>query len=101
MKTRDTTYNGTVNITQSNLPCKRWENAESKVYHAFEENFCRNPFFDALDYPWCYTQSGNPRYDVCAIPLCGMLLFKMKIFYNYGSIIYYQHNISGSRLQKH
>ncbi|CAC5368342.1 unnamed protein product [Mytilus coruscus] len=71
LKTHDTTYNGTVNITKSNSRCKRWENTDKgAIYRALEENYCRNPSFDTLDYPWCYTESGNPRFDTCAIPLC-------------------------------
>ncbi|CAC5375585.1 unnamed protein product [Mytilus coruscus] len=77
LKTYDTTYNGTVNITKSNIPCKRWEKASDARYHVLEENFCRNPSFDPLEYPWCY-RSGTPYYETCTIPLCGMLLIKTK-----------------------
>ncbi|XP_071163564.1 receptor-type tyrosine-protein phosphatase alpha-like [Mytilus edulis] len=70
LKTYDTTYKGTVNTTKSSLPCKRWEKAQNFRYHALEENFCRNPSFDRLEYPWCYVESGNPYYERCSIPLC-------------------------------
>lgn len=74
LKTNDTHYNGTVNITKSNYTCRRWEKASDDKYHVLEDNYCRNPSFHALDNPWCYTGKVTPYYETCDIPLCGTLL---------------------------
>lgn len=74
LKTHDTHYNGTVNITKSNYTCRRWEKASDDRYHVLEDNYCRNPSFDHLDYPWCYTGKAKPHFETCDIPLCGTFL---------------------------
>jgi len=69
-------YRGTLAVTNTGLPCQRWD-AQSPHSHTrtasnypdsgLEENYCRNP--DGEDGVWCYTTS-DVRWQLCDVPNC-------------------------------
>lgn len=71
-------YQGTVNVTESGIPCQSWA-VSSPHQHllAFEDypelsgghNYCRNPS-ERGDKPWCFTTDRRRRWDYCDIPEC-------------------------------
>lgn len=74
-------YMGNVNVTQSGIPCQKWDvqsphthfqppDVFPQVQNA--ENYCRNA--DAEEpYPWCYTVNSSVRWQWCDVPLCRKL----------------------------
>ena len=75
-------YNGTVNVTESGLPCQRWDSQyphshdmdpESFIMLRNGENYCRNPAGLAKR-PWCYT-TDKVRWQHCDVPKCRKSLF--------------------------
>ena len=71
-------YEGTVNITESNIACQPWNqqtpHSHSYVPEIFPQlvnNYCRNPSLD--ERPWCYTSDVNTRWGYCLIDKCSKL----------------------------
>ncbi|GAB0095531.1 Tyrosine-protein kinase receptor [Sergentomyia squamirostris] len=71
-------YLGTVNVTQSGIPCQYWASQSPHTHiqppDVFPEvrnadNFCRNAG-GSEPYPWCYTSDPATRWSYCDIPLC-------------------------------
>ncbi|XP_063686301.1 uncharacterized protein LOC134820046 [Bolinopsis microptera] len=74
-------YRGTKSTTVSGLPCQNWE-SQSPNYHSRtpenypdtgleSNNYCRNPDHEGAG-PWCYnSQSTEPRWEYCDVPVCG------------------------------
>uniref|UniRef100_A0A672J1W3 receptor protein-tyrosine kinase n=1 Tax=Salarias fasciatus TaxID=181472 RepID=A0A672J1W3_SALFA len=72
-------YQGTVNVTRSEIQCQPWD---QQIPHQHRlsvevipelrdsENYCRNPG-GISEKPWCYTTNPNIRWEYCAVPLCG------------------------------
>lgn len=73
-------YRGTVNVTQSGLPCQRWSEQFPNT-HAFSvyaypfaglggHNLCRNPQpDDGSVRPWCLVDSiDGPEWEYCDVP---------------------------------
>lgn len=69
---------GTVNVTQSGIPCQPWESQKPHTHiqppDVFPQvqdaaNFCRNPGGEE-PYPWCYTMDEATRWAYCNVPLC-------------------------------
>ncbi|XP_037100641.1 plasminogen isoform X2 [Syngnathus acus] len=70
-------YRGKVSITESGVPCQRWDSQEPHNHgynpnalpqKYLEENYCRNP--DGDPKPWCFTTNPNKRWEFCSIPRC-------------------------------
>ena len=75
-------YNGTVDVTKSNLPCQSWSvdypqshRRQPDIFLELEnsENYCRNPGGDTHK-PWCYVNVTHKRWEHCDIPKCSKLL---------------------------
>uniref|UniRef100_A0AAV2IXU0 Hepatocyte growth factor n=1 Tax=Knipowitschia caucasica TaxID=637954 RepID=A0AAV2IXU0_KNICA len=71
------TYQGTLSITRSGIPCANWSqhinsaDSHSTISHVWlEKNYCRNPDRDKHG-PWCYTNP-NTRlsWDYCKLKQC-------------------------------
>lgn len=71
-------YNGTVDVTESNISCQPWS-ANYPQSHRRQpdiflelnnsENYCRNPGGDTHK-PWCYVNVTFRRWEHCDIPKC-------------------------------
>ncbi|XP_063698723.1 tyrosine-protein kinase transmembrane receptor Ror2 [Culicoides brevitarsis] len=71
-------YLGTMNVTNTGLPCQKWS-VQSPHEHIRPpevfpelknaENHCRNVGGEE-SMPWCYTMSPTVRWQHCSIPLC-------------------------------
>ena len=71
---RGRNYAGTRMITKGGLTCQRWDR-QTPHSHKWgslggDENYCRNAG-NSERLPWCYTTSGDKRWEYCDIPLCG------------------------------
>lgn len=75
-------YLGTVNVTQTGIPCQKWDeqsphkhiqppNVFPQVQNA--ENYCRNAGAEE-PHPWCYTMNDSVRWQWCDVPLCRKLI---------------------------
>lgn len=72
-------YQGSVNVTQSGIPCQKWS-LQDPHDHGLPvdvipelwgaENFCRNPAGEH-EKPWCYTTNTGVLWEYCDIPKCG------------------------------
>lgn len=65
-------YFGHVNTTISGRTCMRWA-SQSPHGHAFgfakdQGNYCRNPYKDEAEGPWCFTTDPNQRWEFCNVP---------------------------------
>ncbi|KAG1668497.1 Tyrosine-protein kinase transmembrane receptor Ror2 [Nymphon striatum] len=72
-------YQGRQNITESGIPCQRWDSQEPHAHNrppnVFPEikdsnNYCRNAGGEERK-PWCYTIDKYVRWQYCDIPKCG------------------------------
>ncbi|KAI0978792.1 hypothetical protein GJ496_000100 [Pomphorhynchus laevis] len=65
--TVDKEYNGTVNVSITNLQCLPWKYGPSTAV-AYNHNYCRKL---NKSIPWCIVQDGNAtKQESCYIPLC-------------------------------
>nr|XP_008118561.1 PREDICTED: muscle, skeletal receptor tyrosine-protein kinase isoform X2 [Anolis carolinensis] len=73
------TYEGSVNVTASGIPCQKWSeqvpHSHRKTPQAFPElsnaaNHCRNPG-GVNEQPWCYTKDASVKWEYCNVPHCG------------------------------
>ena len=72
------TYNGTISITESGLPCQKWNSQEPHPHpltpvlrpYLDKHNYCRNPEGRG-ERPWCYTTDREVRWEYCDVPTCG------------------------------
>ncbi|XP_057302343.1 muscle, skeletal receptor tyrosine protein kinase-like isoform X2 [Hydractinia symbiolongicarpus] len=70
---KNTSYNGTVNITSTGKACLPWNInpfLSSPVYSNLKNNYCRNPQGYATS-PWCYVNATNRDWEFCDVPKCG------------------------------
>ena len=74
-------YRGTKSSTKSGLTCQAWDsqspNKHSRIFENYPgaglkgNNYCRNPdhFEGGL---WCFnSESTDPRWEICDVPVCG------------------------------
>uniref|UniRef100_A0A8D0E761 receptor protein-tyrosine kinase n=1 Tax=Salvator merianae TaxID=96440 RepID=A0A8D0E761_SALMN len=73
------TYQGSVNVTASGIPCQKWSeqvpHSHRKTPLVFPElsnaeNYCRNPGGEN-ERPWCYTKDSSVKWEFCNVPPCG------------------------------
>ncbi|XP_062985262.1 muscle, skeletal receptor tyrosine-protein kinase [Elgaria multicarinata webbii] len=73
------TYEGSVNVTASGIPCQKWSeqipHSHRRTPQVFPElsnavNYCRNPGGEN-GRPWCYTKDSSVKWEYCNIPRCG------------------------------
>ena len=83
-------YRGTVNVTQNQHDCLRWQDAlafvtpeEAELIHSLPDtghNYCRNPKGFRKS-PWCFVTAlstlQNTSHDLCDIPICGMYFINL------------------------
>ena len=74
-------YRGTMSTTTSGKSCQNWEshspNKHTRTLENYpgtgikNNNYCRNPDHEGAG-PWCYnSQSTDPRWEYCDVPVCG------------------------------
>ncbi|CAH1238988.1 LPA [Branchiostoma lanceolatum] len=73
-------YRGKVSETRTGKTCQRWD-SQTPHRHSrtpanypssgLEQNYCRNP--DSWSGVWCYTTDPGTRWELCDVPVCGML----------------------------
>ncbi|XP_058029190.1 muscle, skeletal receptor tyrosine-protein kinase isoform X3 [Ahaetulla prasina] len=72
------TYEGSVNVTASGIPCQKWSaqvpHAHRKTPEIFPDlfnaiNYCRNPGGENAR-PWCYTRDPSIPWEYCHVPQC-------------------------------
>uniref|UniRef100_A0A8C6U9B6 Hepatocyte growth factor a n=1 Tax=Neogobius melanostomus TaxID=47308 RepID=A0A8C6U9B6_9GOBI len=99
------TYQGTLSITRSGIPCANWTQHINR-YQGFvpqrsiglQKNYCRNPDKDKHG-PWCYT---NPKtrlsWDYCRLKPCKWYVTSAKIscFVHINTRIVGGHEVRGS-----
>ncbi|XP_077201400.1 muscle, skeletal receptor tyrosine-protein kinase [Paroedura picta] len=73
------TYQGSVNVTASGIPCQKWSEQAPHPHRrtpqlfpelSNAENYCRNPRGEDVR-PWCYTTDSSVKWEYCNVPLCG------------------------------
>ncbi|XP_022901245.2 tyrosine-protein kinase transmembrane receptor Ror2 [Onthophagus taurus] len=78
VKGRGRFYQGTMNVSQSGLPCQNWESQtpHSHIHPPMflpelqgAENYCRNAG-GAEPMPWCFTMNSTVRWQHCNITRC-------------------------------
>lgn len=71
-------YEGTVNTTESGIPCQPWSDATPHQHLLAYENYpelsgrhnhCRNPG-ERGERPWCFTSDRSVRWEYCNVPQC-------------------------------
>ncbi|KAJ7335393.1 hypothetical protein JRQ81_013334 [Phrynocephalus forsythii] len=72
------TYEGSINVTASGIPCQKWSeqvpHSHRKTLQFFPElsnaaNYCRNPGGENAR-PWCYTKDASIKWEYCNVPHC-------------------------------
>lgn len=76
---RQADYRGTINVTESGIPCQRWDAEEPHDLFftpkdfpndGLIENYCRNPSPEVDNRAWCYTTDPDKRWEFCKVPYC-------------------------------